>query len=248
MLSHAFIPTRLWGGYYYFHSHLIYEVQRGCKAIPRSQSMYVEESGFDPSSISFPVCLKGQCCWVHGSCWETEKETRIESDRGGLECYTKEHWWFFISSGKQLTIGSGGGLNALGWFLFESEMLVKHHSMCSSGDAHRGRDLGLEKQILEAFLLWWVLKFWECLGFLRERRLNEDSLTLGEKLTVKAHEAEWKPVKDRRSRDVAEGQACKRVKEGTERTEQMAQWSVCKSNPMVCCWWWWFWLFSKSLL
>lgn len=115
-------------------------------------------------------------------------ESRIWS--WGPECYTKEHWWFFISSGKQLTIGSGGGLNALGWFLFESEMLVRHHSTCSSGDAHRGRDLGLEKQILEAFLLWSVLKFWECLCFLRERRLNEDSLTLGEKLTVKAHESE----------------------------------------------------------
>lgn len=41
-------------------------------------------------------------------------------------------------------------------------------------------------------------------------------MTLGEKLTVKAHEEDRKPVKDRRKscQGADEGQACKRVEEG----------------------------------
>lgn len=61
-------------------------------------------------------------------------------------------------------------------------------------------------------------------------------LALGEKFIIKAQEAERKPVKERLVQAVDEGQAWKKVEEGTERTtEQMAQGSVCKSNPVACC-------------
>ena len=118
MLLDALIPTPLWVGYHNFHSHLTYEVQRACQAIPRSQSTCVDKSVLDSSSVSFTVCLMGQWCWVHGSCWQTEKEIRIESNRGDFECYTKVPRWFFLSHGKQLTIGSGGDLNAPGWLVW----------------------------------------------------------------------------------------------------------------------------------
>ena len=76
--------------------------------------MYVDQSVLDSSSVSLPACLMGQRCWVHGSYWETEKETRIESNCGDFEHYTRMPRCFFLSRGKQWRIGSGGGLNAPG--------------------------------------------------------------------------------------------------------------------------------------
>lgn len=60
-----------------------------------------------------------------------------------------------------------------------------------------GEGPSLEKHIEEAFLL--SFEGLRCLYLLEERRLEDEGLATGEKLTVKAYEAERKPVKDRKT-------------------------------------------------
>ena len=157
-----------------------------------------------------------------------QRKIRIESNRGDFECYTKVPRWFFLSHGKQLTIGSSGDLNALGWLVWVWD--AGETPQCAP---QMHREAGTQPGDTDLGSIWTVVSF---------EGVNDDGPTLGEKLTIKAHEAKRKPVKDRKMY-----QRCgwrnntSRVEEGAE-TGHVAQWSVCKSNPVVF-WWWWFWLF-----
>lgn len=64
--------------------------------------------------------------------------------------------------------------------------------------------------------------------------MNEDNLTLGKKLTIKAREAERKPVKERKTSGMQ--MKDKHVRgQKKEQEERRAQGGACKSSPADGC-------------
>lgn len=90
------------------------------------QRAHMWTSQYYSSFLSFPVCLMGQRCWAHGSCWETEKEIRRGINRD-FECYTKVPQCFFLSHGEHWQLTGRFWMHRV--TCLNLEMLVRHLSV-----------------------------------------------------------------------------------------------------------------------
>lgn len=213
---------------------------RGSEGLPSHPQ--VTEHVCGPVNIGFQLCLIPSMS--HGSAllgpWILLRNRERDKNRiqlWGLWALYQGAPMFFSKPWKAME-------NRIGWWFECTGMTCVNLrccwgiSLCSSKDTQRGRDLAWRHRFRKYF---YYGEFWSFEG------VNDDSPTLGEKLTIKANKAKRKPVKvGKLYQRCGWRTSTSRVGEGAERTAgHMGQWSVCKSNPVVC-WWWWFWLFLKS--